>query len=74
MFRRELNILFWNLNRKELHYPLAVMAKEQRTDIIVVAETENLNRAALLMQLNTLKSEYYDANELSLSQRILFFY
>jgi len=73
MFGRELNILFWNLNRKELHYPLAVMAKEQRADIIIVAEAENLDTEAFLWRLNTLKSEYYDANEFSLSERILFF-
>ena len=73
MVGRELNILFWNLNRKELHYPLAVMAKEQRADIIILAEAENLDRVAFLMQLNTLKSEYHDANQLSLSERILFF-
>ena len=73
MFGRELNILFWNLNRKELHYPLAVMGKEQRADIIVVAEAENLDKEALLAGLNALKSEYYDANEYSLSKRFLFF-
>jgi len=73
MFGRELKILFWNLNRKELHYPLAVMAKEQRADIIIVAEAENLDKLALLEYLNTLKLEYYDANEFSLSERILFF-
>ena len=70
MFGRELNILFWNLNRKELHYPLAVMAKEQRADIIIVAEAENLDTEALL---SALKPTYYDANEFSLSKRVLFF-
>lgn len=73
MFGRELNILFWNLNRKELHYPLAVITKEQRADIIIVAEAENLDKLNLLKELNTSRLEYYDANELGLNKRILFF-
>lgn len=70
MFGRELNILFWNLYKKDLYHPLSIIAKEQNADIVIVVEAENLDRNALLLGLD---SEFYDANDLSQSDKVSFF-
>ncbi len=73
MFGRELNILFWNLNKKELSEPIIKLVKRYYIDILIVVESQGLNKQNLLHQLNTNDHTFFDANEKSLSNKICFF-
>lgn len=70
---RYLNILFWNLNNKNLYLELSDIIEYYNIDIAIVVESNNLNRIDFLKELNKHSSKYFDANTLSLSDRIQFY-
>ncbi len=72
MIGRELSILFWNLNKKDLNQELAQICLQRDVDIIIIAEAQNLNFNALLTTLNSSSVQYYNANTFSLSSKIYF--
>ena len=55
---RRIKCLFWNINKKDLTEELVVCAVEHNIDIIITAESENLDVDRMLSELHKRKSRF----------------
>ena len=68
-----LNFLFWNINRKPLVKEVANIAKQHQIDVILLAESKELNSVALIEELNAEEVNYHLPNPIFQSERIKVF-
>lgn len=73
MEEREISIMFWNLNGKDLSEELSDLVNEYLVDILIVAEAQNLDNKLMLNKLESNSIDFYDANIISNSDRIFFY-
>ena len=70
---RELNFLFWNLNRKNLVDEIKNIVFKHNIDILILAECENINSGELLLALNEADVLFSSNNPRSVCEKIQIF-
>lgn len=69
----KIKCLFWNINKKDLAEEIADCATENHIDIIITAESENLNSFHMLSQLHKRESRFEQKEVLPVKEDIKLF-